>query len=75
MYRRKLLEDLPHENTTIWTCKTEGCKGWIRDNFAFEHAPTCHLCSSQMVSSIKMLPLLANTNKDVKSILKGIQIS
>jgi hypothetical protein len=74
-FRRKSLEDLPEENTMIWTCEKEDCKGWIRDNFAFAYVPTCHQCFSPMVSSVKMLPLLANSNKDMKSLNKGIQIS
>jgi hypothetical protein len=74
-FRRKSLEDLPEENTMIWTCQKEGCTGWIRDNFAFEYVPTCHQCLSPMISSVKMLPLLANSNKDMKSLNKGRQIS
>ncbi len=74
-FRRKSLEDLPQENTKIWACRKEGCKGWIRDNFAFEYVPTCHLCHSPMISSVKMLPLLANSNIDMKSLNKGRQIS
>ncbi|MCR8633753.1 MULTISPECIES: cold-shock protein [Paenibacillus] len=73
-YRRKSLEDLPEENTAIWSCSKEGCNGWMRDNFAFEYVPTCHQCNSLMESSVKMLPLLVNTNRDLKSIKKGVQI-
>ena len=66
-FRRKSVEDLPQENTAIWTCTQDECNGWIRDNFAFEFVPTCPLCHSPMVSGFKMLPLLANSNKDMKS--------
>ncbi|NRF95202.1 hypothetical protein HQN89_30425 [Paenibacillus frigoriresistens] len=74
-FRRKLLEDLPQENTKIWSCKKDDCTGWIRDNFAFEYVPTCHQCLSPMISSVKMLPLLANSNINMKSLNKGRQIS
>ncbi|MBP1154175.1 MULTISPECIES: cold-shock protein [unclassified Paenibacillus] len=74
-FRKKSLEDIPEENTRIWSCEKEDCKGWIRDNFAFEHAPTCWQCFSPMTSSMKMLPLLVNSNGDLKAIKKGIQIS
>jgi hypothetical protein len=74
VYFRKKLEDIPEENTSIWTCEKEGCNGWMRDNFAFECAPTCHVCHSPMVSSVKMLPLLVNTNSDLKSLKKGTRI-
>jgi hypothetical protein len=74
-FRRKSLEDLPQEETAIWSCSTEGCNGWIRDNFTFESLPTCHVCHSPMVSDVRMLPLVANTNKDMKSLKQGTLIS
>ncbi|MDF2671632.1 MAG: hypothetical protein K0R67_3938 [Paenibacillus sp.] len=72
--RRKPLEDLVVEMTAIWSCETEGCKGWIRDNFAFEVVPTCHVCLAPMVRSMKVLPLLVNTRTDQKTLKKGIEI-
>ncbi|MCZ8520938.1 MULTISPECIES: cold-shock protein [Paenibacillus] len=75
MYNKRIpLEDLPHTETKIWTCSQDGCKGWTRDNFTFEHAPVCHLCHSVMISSVKLLPLVANSNKEMKSRNKGIMI-
>jgi hypothetical protein len=73
-FRKKSLEDLPEESTAVWSCTKEGCIGWMRDNFAFAHVPTCSQCSSPMVSSMKMLPLLVNTNVEMKSIKKGVTI-
>jgi hypothetical protein len=73
-FRKKSLEDLPQEDTAIWSCSNENCSGWMRDNFAFEHEPICLQCQSPMVSSMKMLPLLVNTNVEMKSIKKGVQI-
>ncbi|MGG1517275.1 cold-shock protein [Paenibacillus oryzisoli] len=74
-FRKKSSEDLVQENTKIWACKREGCNGWIRDNFSFEHVPTCHLCLSPMISSLKMLPIVSNSNKNMKSLHKGRLIS
>ncbi|OPA81202.1 hypothetical protein BVG16_02425 [Paenibacillus selenitireducens] len=74
-YRRKSLEEIPQEDTTIWSCQKEDCNGWIRDNFAFENEPECHICHSPMIRSTKMLPLITNSNKDMKSLRKGTQIS
>ncbi|MFE5322058.1 cold-shock protein [Paenibacillus sp. NPDC056579] len=74
-FRKKSLEDIPHENTAIWSCMEESCMCWMRDNFAFDYVPTCWKCQSPMVSSMKMLPLLVNTNNDVKTLKKGVQIS
>jgi len=73
-FRNKYLEDLPTESTQIWSCTKEGCKGWMRDNFAFEYKPDCCLCLSPMVSDMRMLPLLVNSNEDLKAIKKGVQI-
>ncbi|MFC4103095.1 cold-shock protein [Paenibacillus xanthanilyticus] len=74
-YRKRPIEDLPHEETAIWTCMTEGCVGWIRDQFAFATLPTCHLCSNAMTAGVKLLPTLVNTNKDMKALKKGTPIS
>lgn len=60
--RNKHSEELPKENTLIWSCTNDGCKGWMRENFAFENKPVCFLCKSPMVSDMKMLPLLVNSN-------------
>ena len=73
-YRKKSLEEIPEEDTSIWSCTDENCKGWMRDNFAFEHEPTCRLCNSPMVRASKMLPILNNSNGDLKAIKKGVQI-
>jgi hypothetical protein len=73
-FRKRSLEDIPEESTAVWSCTAEGCRGWMRDNFAFEYVPTCLQCSAPMVSSMKMLPLLVNTNVEMKSIKKGVAI-
>ncbi|GIO56150.1 cold-shock protein [Paenibacillus cellulositrophicus] len=73
-YRKKSMEEIPEENTAIWSCTKEGCKGWMRDNFAFEHEPTCRLCNSPMVRDTKMLPVLNNSSADQKSAKKGVKI-
>ncbi|MBW5447715.1 hypothetical protein GE107_16800 [Cohnella sp. CFH 77786] len=73
-YRGKPVEELPLEETVIWTCGNEDCNVWIRDNFSFATVPVCHRCHSPMISGVKMLPPLMNTNKDMKSIKEGIRI-
>jgi hypothetical protein len=74
-FRRKPLEDLIQENTKVWACPNEECKAWIRDNFSFEYVPTCTNCQSPMISSLKMLPVISNSNKNMKSLHKGRLIS
>lgn len=70
-YRKKPVEEIPEENTAIWSCTKEGCKGWMRDNFTFEDTPNCPLCSSVMERDTRMLPLIANTGFDSKMGSKG----
>lgn len=73
-YRKKPLEQIPEEDTAIWACTMEGCKGWMRDNFSFEETPICPLCQSVMVQDTRMLPLLANWATDKKSGKKGVGV-
>jgi len=73
-FRNKHVEDLPNEDTPIWSCTKKGCKGWMRDNFAFGNIPICCLCLSPMVRDMKMLPLLVNSNDDLKAMNKGVEI-
>lgn len=72
--RKKSFEEMEKEETAVWSCSKEGCKGWMRDNFAFEVVPTCHLCQSPMIKGVKSLPILVNTNQDQKFLKKGIKI-
>ncbi|TBL76029.1 cold-shock protein [Paenibacillus thalictri] len=63
MYSRKRpMEEVPEELTSVWICEKEDCIGWMRDNFTFETVPTCLQCSSPMIRGTKMLPLLVNHN-------------
>lgn len=73
--RKKPAEEVPEESTKVWTCETEGCNSWMRDNFAFDHVPNCTFCHAPMVSGMKMLPTLVNTNADMKSLKKGTAIT
>lgn len=75
MYSRKnSMESIPEELTEVWSCTQDDCKGWMRDDFAFDVEPVCHLCQSPMIKETRTLPLLVNTNKQQKSLGKGIQI-
>ncbi|WP_106769164.1 cold-shock protein [Paenibacillus faecalis] len=67
MYSRKnAAESIPEEMTEVWSCTNKDCKGWIRDDFAFEIEPDCMLCQSPMVKETRMLPLLVNSNNKKK---------
>lgn len=73
-YRKKPVEEIPEEVTAVWVCTSDSCKGWMRDNFAFDQAPSCCICQSPMVRETRMLPQLVNPNGDVKKLKKGISI-
>ncbi|TXK74808.1 cold-shock protein [Paenibacillus sp. N3.4] len=61
-FSKKSLEPVPEEQTSIWTCSTEQCSCWMRDNFSFDESPVCPICQSSMVKDLKMLPTLSNTS-------------
>lgn len=74
-YSRKRVEELPHEDTAVWSCTDERCNGWMRDNFAFEAEPICQQCQSPMKLSIRSLPVVVNHAADQKELKKGISIA
>lgn len=72
--RYRFTVEPPKEDTPVWLCTKEDCKGWMRDNFAFDHIPTCCLCDSPMKSGTMLLPSLKNSNRNLKSAKKGVSI-
>ncbi|WP_281887100.1 cold-shock protein [Paenibacillus sp. YYML68] len=75
-FRKPSLDQLPHEETKIWCCSKDNCKGWMRDNFAFDVTPTCPLCQAPMESGFKQLPIVDNSNdlRHPKQLKKGVQM-
>ncbi|MCE5168402.1 cold-shock protein [Paenibacillus profundus] len=57
-YSKKNIEPVPDEQTSIWSCSSEDCSCWMRENLTFEKTPSCPLCQSSMVINTKMLPPL-----------------
>ncbi len=53
--RKKPMDEIPEEITTVWNCASDTCNGWMRDNFAFSVEPTCPICGSAMVKGEKKL--------------------
>ncbi|WP_211748768.1 cold-shock protein [Paenibacillus sp. Marseille-Q4541] len=60
--RRKPAEEVPMELTAIWSCSSDNCKGWMRDNFVFSVVPVCPQCKSDMVKDERMLAAVTNTS-------------
>jgi transcription initiation factor IIE alpha subunit len=61
--RKPQMEPVPEVLTDVWTCPSEGCNSWMRNDFAFEEEPTCPECNSAMVKESRMLPQLVNEAK------------
>ncbi|WP_315899214.1 cold-inducible protein YdjO-related protein [Paenibacillus cremeus] len=47
------------QETSVWICIKEECKGWVREDFSFNKVPNCALCDSEMVRGTKVLPILS----------------
>ncbi|PYI54462.1 cold-inducible protein YdjO-related protein [Paenibacillus flagellatus] len=72
--RRRFTEELPLEETEIWSCTNDGCNGWMRDDFAFDHTPTCRLCLSPMTRTMKMVPAIAGPSGGAKPLKSGTDV-
>ncbi|MGV3489484.1 MAG: cold-shock protein [Tuberibacillus sp.] len=57
-FNRNNREPIPEAETTVWSCTSEDCTGWMRDAFSFEEEPKCPLCQSDMVKETRVLPVL-----------------
>ncbi|WP_413242494.1 cold-inducible protein YdjO-related protein [Paenibacillus sp. 1P07SE] len=42
----------------MWSCQSDGCECWMRDNFSFQDNPNCPICGSEMLADSRMLPVL-----------------
>lgn len=51
-------EPIPEVETSVWSCTSESCPGWMRDRFSFEEEPKCPLCQSSMVKETRTLPVI-----------------
>jgi hypothetical protein len=60
MYKRNNMEEVEPEETKVWECTSDTCKGWIRANFTYDQQPECPLCKSEMKASTKMLQAINN---------------
>ncbi|SFS50981.1 Cold-inducible protein YdjO [Paenibacillus sp. BC26] len=62
-FSKKVVEPIPEEQTSIWTCSNDDCSCWMRNDFSFGEFPSCPICHSSMTSEIKCLPVLTNGTK------------
>ena len=54
-YRKK---EVPEVETTVWSCTSADCQGWMRESYSFEETPACPLCESVMEQEMRVLPEL-----------------
>lgn len=57
-YNRGPKEPIPEVETTVWSCTSDSCKGWMRDAFSFSKNPECPLCHSEMEQETRILPVI-----------------
>ncbi len=69
-FGRRNEEEIVTAETKIWECKSDSCKGWIRDNFKSSETPACPLCNSEMEYTTKVLQVVNNYSKNYVSVEK-----
>lgn len=60
--RKRPVEEVPEVLTPVWSCSSDDCNGWMRENFTFSEAPVCLLCHSPMERGERMLAAVVNTS-------------
>ncbi len=56
MYYSKRNQEPPvQEETEIWECTVEECKGWMRKDFSYDSHQKCPLCKSQMEAKKRLI--------------------
>ncbi|MRX70790.1 hypothetical protein GJU40_01245 [Bacillus lacus] len=60
MWNNGQKEKPPESVVKVWSCGSETCNGWMRDNFKHSEEPDCPLCGHAMVVSERTLPILEN---------------
>ncbi|TDL35492.1 cold-shock protein [Jeotgalibacillus sp. S-D1] len=65
MFQRKPTEEVVKEDTAVWECSSDECKGWMRANFSShsEGSPTCPICGSKMDEGTRLLEVIPNPRK------------
>ncbi|GGC98763.1 cold-shock protein [Pontibacillus chungwhensis BH030062] len=61
-FGKKKQEEIKKQDLKIWECSSEDCNAWMRDNFKSEETPTCPICKSKMVTSVKELQVVENNS-------------
>ncbi|MFE7083861.1 cold-shock protein [Priestia megaterium] len=54
-YRKRNQEPLAQEQTEVWECIIENCKGWMRKDFSYDHDQKCPLCGNHMRAGERLI--------------------
>ncbi|WP_186577062.1 cold-shock protein [Aquibacillus kalidii] len=57
-YYNNKREPVPEVETSIWSCTSDDCSGWMRENYSFDKEPACPLCKAEMEKEVRTLPKL-----------------
>ncbi|KAB8125864.1 cold-shock protein [Gracilibacillus oryzae] len=49
-------EPVKNVETNVWSCVSEDCQGWMRENYSFDKEPTCPICQSEMEREVRVVP-------------------
>jgi hypothetical protein len=52
-------EPVPEVETSVWSCTSDSCQGWMREEFTFGENPECPLCHSEMEKEVRVLPVIS----------------
>ncbi|MGP4041416.1 cold-shock protein [Gracilibacillus sp. D59] len=49
-------EPVQKVETNVWSCVSDDCQGWMRENYSFEEEPACPICKSEMKKEVRVIP-------------------
>ncbi|MFC4401806.1 cold-shock protein [Gracilibacillus xinjiangensis] len=49
-------EPVKNVETNVWSCVSEDCQGWMRENYSFDKKPVCPICQSEMEKEVRVVP-------------------
>ncbi|GMA65370.1 cold-shock protein [Alicyclobacillus fastidiosus] len=56
MFGKRNDEVVPNVETPVWSCTSDTCNVWMRQNFSFDAEPRCPICQSPMTQDVRELP-------------------
>ncbi|MFC0189283.1 cold-inducible protein YdjO-related protein [Fictibacillus iocasae] len=57
-FSKQQAEPVPDVETKVWSCSSESCSCWMREDYSLHKTPDCPICKSEMKQEVRMLPEL-----------------